>query len=226
MFLLRLEGMGRRCPRRALVSAIFMLLPMVAWGQGAVDLSGKWTLDTVLSDSPEQIAAAIRIDLGQGGGGNPFADSAGGEAGHRNGGRRGGGSRPSGAPNHPANADEQKRMDELTESLRYPPTTVTIAQTPGAITVTDEQQRARMLTPTGKREKQTVGSASLDVTTRWEGPQLVSDQDLGNGRLVRYTYSIVPTTKQLLVRVAIDRTPGFPGPFQIRLVYNRAAAQP
>jgi hypothetical protein len=58
---------------------------------------------------------------------------------------------------------------------------------------------------------------------RWEGPQLVSEQDLGGGRLVRYTYSIVPTTKQLLVRVAIDRTPGFPGPFQIRLVYNRVS---
>jgi hypothetical protein len=55
----------------------------------------------------------------------------------------------------------------------------TIAQTPAAITVTDEQQRARTLTPTGKREKQTVGSASLDVATRCEGPQLVSEQDLG-----------------------------------------------
>jgi hypothetical protein len=200
-----------------------MLLPIVASGQGVVDLSGKWTLDTALSDSPEQIAAAIRIDLGQGGGENPFADSGGGAANGRNGGRRGGESRPSGAQHHQPNADEQKRIDELTESLRYPPATLTIAQTPAAITVTDEQQRARTLTPTGKREKQIVGSASLDVATRWEGPQLVSEQDLGGGRLVRYTYSIVATTRQLLVRVAIDRTPGFPGPFQIRLVYNRAS---
>jgi hypothetical protein len=99
---------------------------------------------------------------------------------------------------------------------------LSIAQTPAAITVTDQQQRVRTLTPNGKREKQTVGSASLDVATRWEGPQLVSEHDLGGGRLVRYTYSIVPTTKQLLVRIAIDRTAGFPGPFQIRLVYNRA----
>ena len=67
------------------------------------------------------------------------------------------------------------------------------------------------------------GSASLEVASRWEGPQLVSEQDLGSGRLVRSTYSIVPTTKQLLVRVTIDRTAGFPGPFQIRLVYNRAS---
>jgi len=40
----------------------------------------------------------------------------------------------------------------------------------GAITVAAEQQRPRTLTPTGKREKQTVGSVSLDVATRWEGP--------------------------------------------------------
>ena len=223
MFLLWQEGMARGCPRREVIAAIFMLLPIVAWSQGAVDLSGKWTLDTVLSDSPEQTAAAIRIDLGQGGGENPFAESDSGAADHRNGGRRGGESRPSGAQHHQLNADEQKRIDELTESLRYPPTTLTIAQTMTAITLTDEQQRVRMLTPTGKREKQAIGSVSVDVTTRWEGPQLVWEQDLGGGRLVRYTYLIVPTTKQLLVRVAIDRTPGFPGPFQIRLVYNRAS---
>ena len=203
-----------------------MVLPIVARGQGAVDLSGKWTLDTVLSDSPEQIAAAIRLDVGQGGGENLFGESGGGGAARGTGGRRGGGPRSTSGRNPQPNAEEQKRIDELTESLRYPPTALSIAQTPSAITVTDEQQRARTLTPTGKREKQTVGSASIDVTTRWEGPQLVSDEDLGGGRLVRYTYSIVPTTKQLLVRVAIDRTAGFPGPFQIRLVYNRDTRQP
>ena len=224
MFLLRQQGMTRKSPRRALISMICTLLPFAASAQSPVDLSGKWTLDTVLSDSPEQIAAAIRIDVGQGGGENLFGESGGSGAGRGNGGRRGGEPRSGRGRNHQPSAEDQTRIDELTESLRYPPTGVSIAQTPAGITVTDEQQRARTLTPNGKREKQTVGSASLDVTTRWEGPQLVSEQDLGGGRLVRYTYSIVPTTKQLLVRVAIDRTAGFPGPFQIRLVYNRASS--
>jgi hypothetical protein len=222
MFLLQQEAMVRGCPRRALICAICTLLPLVASGQNPVDLSGKWTLDTVLSDSPEQIAAAIRIDVGQGGGESPLGESGSGGFGQGNGRRRGAEPRSSGAQNRQPNAEEQKRIDELTESLRYPPTALTIAQTAAAITVTDEQQRARTLTPNGKREKQTVGSTSLEVATRWEGPQLVSEQDLGGGRLVRYTYSIVPTTKQLLVRVSIDRTLGFPGPFQIRLVYNRS----
>jgi hypothetical protein len=198
-----------------------MLLPIAGAGQSPLDLSGKWTLDTALSDSPEQIAAAIRIDVGAGGGENLLGESGRGGAGRGTGGRRGAEPRSEGGQNRQPTSDEQKRIDELTESLRYPPTALTIAQTPDAVTITDEQQRARTLTPNGKREKQPVGSASLDVATRWEGPQLVSEQDLGGGRLVRYTYSIVPATKQLLVRVGIDRTPGFPGPFQIRLVYNR-----
>ena len=222
MFLLPQQGMTRRSPRRALISMICMLLPFSAFAQSPVDLSGKWTLDTVLSDSPEQIAAAIRIDVGQGGGENLFGESGGGPAARGTVGRRGGEPRSGNGRNHQPSAEEQKRIDELTESLRYPPTALSIAQTPAAITVTDQQQRVRTLTENGKREKQTVGSASLDVATRWEGPQLVSEHDLGGGRLVRYTYSIVPTTKQLLVRIAIDRTAGFPGPFQIRLVYNRA----
>lgn len=215
--------MTRRSSSRALIVAICLLLPIAASGQSPVDLSGKWTLDSVLSDSPEQIAAAIRIDVGQGGAENLFGESGAGGAARGTGGRRRGEPRSTGGRNPQPNAEEQKRIDELTESLRYPPTALSIAQTPTAITVIDEQQRARTLTPNGKREQQTVGSASLDVASRWEGPQLVSEQDLGGGRLVRYTYSIVPTTKQLLVRVAIDRTAGFPGPFQIRLVYNRAS---
>jgi len=215
---------GRRL-RHAALGAIFTLLPPIAVAQGPVDLSGKWTLDTVLSDSPEQTAAAIRADLGQSGGEQLFGESGGrGGFGRGGGGRRGPDARAGSAQDRKPNEEEQKRIDELSEELRYPPASMTIAQTPAAVTLTDEQQRSRTLTANGRREKQTVGSVPVDVTTRWDGPQLVSEQDLGGGRLVRYTYSIVATTKQLLVRITIDRTPGFPGPFQIRFVYNRASA--
>jgi hypothetical protein len=212
------------CSTHALIGAILLFLPVVLASQAPVDLSGKWTLDTYLSDNPEQIAAALRIDTGQGGGealfGEPGAAGAFGRSGG-GGGRRGSG-RGGDVQNRQPGADEQKRIDELTQGLRYPPTALTIAQSAAGVTVTDDQNRAQTLAPTGKREKRTVGSATLDVTTRWEGPQLVSEQDMGGGRLLRYTYSIVPTTRQLLVRVAIDRTPGRPGPFEIRFAYNRA----
>jgi hypothetical protein len=210
------------CSRRTAIAAILLLLPALVASQAPVDLSGKWTLDTYLSDNPEQIAAALRIDTGQGGGEALFGEpGAAGGFGRGGGGRRGNG-RGGDVPGRQPSADEQKRLDELTQGLRYPPTALTIAQSAGGVTLTDEQNRTQTLAPTGKREKQTVGSATLDVTTRWDGPQLVSEQDLGGSRLLRYTYSIVPTTRQLLVRVAIDRTPGRPGPFEIRFVYDRA----
>src|SRR3954464_5365617 len=91
MFLLLQVGMTHGCSRPTLICAICLLLPALASGQGAVDLSGKWTLDTVLSDSPEQIAAAIRIDVGQGGGDNLFGESGRGGGGRGNGGRERGG---------------------------------------------------------------------------------------------------------------------------------------
>jgi hypothetical protein len=208
--------------RDTIVGAALAATAGIALAQAPVDLSGKWTLDTYLSDNPEQVAAAIRGDVGQVAGGM-FGDQDifGGSG--RGGGRRGGEGRGgANAPPRQPNADDQKRLDEVNATLRYPPTSLSIVESADVVTVTDQQGAARTLSPTGKREKQTVGSLTLDVTTRWEGPQLVSEQDVGAGHMVRYTYSIVPTTKQLMVRIAIDRSPGRPGPFEIRMVYNRA----
>ena len=108
MFLLRQQGMTRGSPRRALISTICLLLPFAAFGQSPVDLSGKWTLDTVLSASPEQIAAAIRIDVGQGGSENLFGESGGAGAARGTGGRRGSEPRPASGRNHQLSAEEQK----------------------------------------------------------------------------------------------------------------------
>src|SRR3954471_6811181 len=100
MFLLPPEDMSGGCWRRALICTICMLLPIVMSGQSPVDLSGKWTLDTVLSDSPEQIGAAIRIDVGQGGGEALFGESGRGGFGRGNGGRRGSQAPSGGAQSH------------------------------------------------------------------------------------------------------------------------------
>jgi hypothetical protein len=190
----------------------------------AVDLSGKWTLDTYLTDSSEQVLAAIRVNLGQGQGEQIFG---GGFEGGRYG--RGGGMGRRGNPNGPPGRagspqltpDEQKRLDDLIAPIRYPPPTLTISQTASSVTFTDGQGQTRTVAPTGKHEKQTLGDYTFDMTSRWEGPQLVSEQDLDKGRKATYTYSIVPTTKQLLVRITFERSPGQTGPIEIRQVYNR-----
>jgi hypothetical protein len=191
-----------------------------------IDLSGKWTLDTYLSDHPQQVAAAIRIDLGQASERSSGGGTEAGRFGRGEGGRRGQGSSPRGGSTraNELSNEEQTRLDELTAAVRYPPTVLTISQTASAVTFTDEQGRALTFMTDGKKEKTTLGGSQLETTTKWEGPLLVSDRDLGKGRKMTSTYSIVPTTKQLLVRVEFERSPGQPGPFEIKQVYNRVAS--
>lgn len=191
----------------------------------AIDLSGRWTLNTYVSDNPEQVAASIRVDFGVGGSDELFGRGEGERFGRRGG--RGEGQRNAGggskAPDQPS-VEEQNRLNQLTEPVRYPPTTLVVSQTADAVTFTDAQGQARTLATTGKREKQTIGANTIDVTTRWQGPQLISEEDLGKGRRMIFTYSIVPATKQLLLRVALERATGQRGPFEIKYLYDRASA--
>lgn len=158
-----------------------------------LDLSGTWNLDTYLSDHPEQVAAAIRADLRIG------PDTAFLMMGTRGQGR-GRNQRQSDAKE--PNADEQQQIDDLTMALRYPAPTLQIAQNGDAVALTDAQGQTRTL-------------------NHWEGPQLVATTDLGNGRRMIATYSIVPTTKQLMIRTTIERAPNQPGAFEIKQVYDR-----
>ena len=48
--------------------------------------------------------------------------------------------------------------------------------------------------------------------------------EVGQAGTLTYTYSLVPTTKQLVIRVNFERRPGQPGPFEIKLVYDPAPA--
>ena len=123
----------------------------------------------------------------------------------------------------PAPNAEQQVPDAITRPLRYPPTTLRISQSDGSVTIADEQGQSRTFQTNDKREPQTFETARADTTARWEGPNLVIDYDLGKGRKMTYTYSIVPTTHQLLVRVGFERAPKDPGAFEIRFAYNRAA---
>ena len=171
----------------------------------AAAMTGVWTLDTYLTDRPEQIAAAIRIDLGFGR--DSAVDAQSGrmqQNGMRGGDSRRGGGRGQGMRGEaPPNVEEQNKLEEQLSPLRYPATTLTLEVSADKATATDDQGQTR--------------------TLRWDGPQLAFDQDLGKGRKVLSTYSIVPTTKQLLIRVRFDRGPGLSSPFEIRYVYNRTS---
>ncbi len=188
--------------------------------QAPIDLSGTWTFDTYLSDNAQQVAASIRADLGQNDSGLAGGVSEGGRVG-RSAGRRG--PAHAGRVTPAPNAEDQRVLDAITHPLRYPPPTLRIIQSSTTVTIRDPQGQSRAFQTNGKREQQMFDTARADSVARWEGPQMVVDIDLGNGRKLTYTYSIVPTTRQLLVRVTLERAPNQPGPFEIKFVYNRAA---
>src|SRR3954453_7989227 len=101
------------CAAAALMVAIAALSPRArAQNQAPTDLSGTWTLDTYLSDSPEQVAAAVRLDLGLGPvnrGGDTTEHGRGDQ--HGGGRGRGGTYGRQGAPRQDLTPEEQARLD-------------------------------------------------------------------------------------------------------------------
>lgn len=73
----------------------------------------------------------------------------------------------------------------------------------------------------GKAERQQLAAGIVDRTATWEGPQLVVRYEVGRAGTLTYTYLLAPTTGQLVVRINFERRRGEPGPFDIKLVYDR-----
>ena len=195
---------------------------------GGPDFSGTWMLDSHLSDNPEQVAQEIRFDTGQsvdqelfGGGterGRPGGIGRGGEGQ----GRRVGPERDHGGTADQISADDRKKVTELTDAVQFASPTLTIAQTDSTITIAGTRGGTQTLSTNGKVEKQALDAGAVDRVASWEGPSLVVAYEVGHAGTLTYTYVLVPTTKQLLIRVNFERRRGEPGPFDIKLVYNRA----
>jgi hypothetical protein len=213
--------MGRTCVAVGLVILSGVLAGAQA-GAPPVDLSGMWRLDTYLSDRPEQVDASIRANFEFAGDTVPAGAAFGrGERGRE---------RPAGDRNQPrdrGNTRDQKRDEDvqqlldLTAMVRLPATTLTVTEDASMVTFTDAAGQSHTFHTNGSREKQTVGTATLETSARWEGPQLVVDVDLTKGRRMTLTYSIVPASKQLLLRVAFERAPRDLAPFEVKHVYDR-----
>ena len=209
-----------------------MLLPVLLSAQSAppVDLTGAWRLNTTLTDAPEQIDASVRADLGMSSNA-AFADQFGGGGfGTRGGGGRRGRQAPSGpndrgnatqSPSRGPSSEEQQTLD-MTKMVRLPTGQLSIAADASMVTFTDALDAVHTFHTNGKDEKQTYDTATITSNARWEGPQLVIDFDLTKGRSMTFTYSIVPVSKQLLVRVQIARAAKEIGSFEVKHVYDRA----
>src|SRR5581483_6440098 len=70
-------------------------------------------------------------------------------------------------PRQDLTPEDQARLDEVANTVRYPAATLTIAQNGSSVTFTDARGGGRTYQTNGKKEKQTFGSATVDAAARW-----------------------------------------------------------
>jgi len=191
----------RRSGLAAMIGAIALAGssgPPAASAQTTSGLSGQWTLNRALSEFPREIGFTpdwmrSSVDREQAG-----------SAGGRGGGRRGGGSSSGAArpfASRPESADDARRVQLLTAEVRDPPSHVTIAEIPGAVTITTDQAQARTFHPGSGEEVLHLGDLPLRATARWEAGQLVIVYEVEEGHQLRYAYSTSADPRRLRVDV-------------------------
>jgi hypothetical protein len=118
--------------------------PALLAAQDKSDFSGRWTLNRELSEFPREIG--FGVDWLPSGGSGPSSTSGGR-------GRRGSGGGGTGAfPARPQSEDDSKRVQQLTAEVRNPSAHLTIAETPGGVTITDEgDTRVRFASMAGRK---------------------------------------------------------------------------
>ncbi|HWF84975.1 MAG TPA: hypothetical protein VG222_09020, partial [Vicinamibacterales bacterium] len=126
-------------------------------------LAGRWTLNRALSESPREI----------GFGADWMTSGAGGQASTTSGGRgrrgSGGGGATAGAfPVRPESAEDATRMRQLTAEVRNPSASLTIADAPAEITITDDKGQGRTFHPDGRQDELHLGDVPLVTTAKWE----------------------------------------------------------
>ena len=194
-----------------------------AAGEIRPDFSGTWSLDTGLSNDPSQASFDTRNNETRGAGGR--------SGGYGGGGRRGGfggyspgrgGQRQATA----ANTIEQRRLQELTDALKKASKTLIISHHDPSFVINDSQDHTEFFQTNGSTDEHHLTSGTVNSTTHWEGSRLVTEYEIGSRDKLVYTYTVLPKTKQLVLRVRRDSSggPRTSGP-ELKLVYNLTGQQ-
>jgi len=178
------------------------------------NLSGDWALNRQLSDDPQHDDASARTQ--------PNGGRRGGFGGRGGFGRGGfGGRYGGGAGSRRADVDPATIQQAIDEA-RSPSPSLTISHSAANIAITDARGRTRFFQTSGATDKHQLDAGTVDSTTSWNGGDLVIQYDLGNGRRMTYTYSLLAATKQLVVRIRIDGSGSGRGPATLKYVYEPA----
>ena len=179
------------------------------------DFSGTWALDRNISTDPAQIdfapvASSNRLQRGGFGGG--FGGFGGGRGGSRQ--------RTNGDSSEGLTQMEQERLKALTDQLKTAAGTLVISHHEPDFVVNDAQNHTLFLHTTGVNDDNHVGATTVSSSTHWDGSRLVTECVLGSRLTLVYTYTLLPNTKQLVVRVSRKAGDRQRAGQDVRLVYR------
>ena len=190
------------------VPALFLIIGLLTLSAGRasaqVDFSGTWTLDREMSADlskatfePQQTQTRRTSGFGGGYGGRGF-------------GGRTGGSRPAPGDNTTRNgesaltADERTRLRELADYVKGFTSVVIAHSDHSTFTVTDAQGRSRLFPTDGSKTQHALATTTVESTTRWDGPHMVTAYTISPTRELVFTYILVPATKQMALRIKLE----------------------
>ena len=147
-----------------------------ASAQTPPNLAGKWALNRALSQWPREVGFDVDFRV------PPMEGQEGGAQGRQ-------GRRAPTRPMRPESEDEARRVRLLTDEIREPPASVTVAQTATDVTFSDDHGHSRTFHPNGKEEVIDLSGVATVAIARWEGGQLIVLYEVEQGRQLRYAFS-------------------------------------
>jgi hypothetical protein len=183
----------------AVAALIATWLSIESRAQTKPSLTGAWTLNTGLSDQPQERGEQSG-DTGR---------RRGGGSGHGGGFGRGRMGRGGGdAPRPEADRDATARKREAMRDIMDPSERLTITQTETMIVITTAEGRTTRLSPDGSKIKD--DNTGIERKTRWDGDKLVSDiSGAGPGKITQ-TYVVDPEHHQLRITASLEDGRGQP----------------
>jgi hypothetical protein len=203
--------------------------PSRAGADARPNLSGGWTIDLNISTDParasfDQRAAGNDRQDGQqrrGGFGGRGGMGGGGFRGRGGYGGYGGGSGDNAASGDPSTPEERTRLLELTNVIKKASASLVISHNDPSLAITDALGHTQVFQTTGEKDQHQLATVGVESTTHWDGSRLVTEYTLSDRAKLVLTYTLLPNTKQLVVRINLQAgSTRRGGGSEVKLVYD------
>ena len=186
------------------IAVVFALcsIGLLADTPATPDLSGTWTLDRTISVDPSKITLMPTANTNgsqsqrRGGGGH-----RGGYGGYGGGGYSGSSNRNNSNGARSLSLVEQQRLKAVTDELRTASTSLVISQQGSKVVVQDALKRSQTFPTDGSKATNNLADNVIESTTRWDNGHLVTECPVADRLTLVYTYTLLPATNQLVMRV-------------------------